>query len=50
MLFDDGDYKTSETPAKKGWEAIERVKLWCLMVDDDGASRATTEQARVHDQ
>ena len=56
MLFDDGDYQSSETPAQKIslrvkdklWQAIDRVKLWHPLVNDDEMPDATAEQARVH--
>ena len=55
MLFDDGDYRSSETPAQKAsllvrdklWQAIDRVKLWHPLVNDDEMPNATAEQARV---
>ena len=55
MLFDDGDYQSSETPTQKIssrvkdklWQAIDRVKLWHPLVNDDEMPDATAEQARV---
>ena len=56
MLLDDGDYQSSETPAQKTslrvrdklWQAIDRVKSWHPLVNDDDMPDATAEQARVH--
>ena len=55
MLFDDGDYQSSETPAQKIslrvkdklWQAINRAKLWHPAVNDDEMPDATAEQART---
>ena len=55
MLFDDGDYQSSETPAQrislrvrdKLWQAIDRDKLSHPLVNDDEMPDATAEQARV---
>ena len=56
MLFDDGDYQSSETPAQKIslrvkdklWQAIDRDKLSHPLLNDDEMPDATAEQARVH--
>ena len=55
MLFDDGDFQSSQTPAQKInsrvkdklWQAIERVKLWHPLVNDEEMPDATAEQVRV---
>ena len=55
MLFDDGDYQSSETPAQrislrvrdKLWQAIDRDKLSHPLVNDDEMPDATAEQACV---
>ena len=55
MLFDDGDYQSSETPAQKAkwrtkeklWQAIRRAELWHPQVNDDEIPNATAEQVRV---
>ena len=55
MLFDDGDFQSSETPAQKIslhvkdklWQAIDRAKLWHPAVNDDEMPDATAEQART---
>ena len=55
MLFDDGDYQSSETPAQKInlrvkdklWQAIDREKLSHPLVNDEEIPVATAEQARV---
>ena len=55
MLFDDGDYQSSETPAQKSslrvkdklWQAIERAKLWHPLVNEEEMPDATTEQANT---
>ena len=53
MLFDDGDYQSSETPAQrisvkeKLWQAIDREKLSYPLVDGEEMPVATAEQARV---
>jgi len=55
VLLDDGDYQSSETPTTKTslrtreklWQAIERVKVGYLLVNDVETPRATAEQARV---
>ena len=54
MLFDDGNYQSSETPAQKTssdlkdklWQAIDRKKLSYPLVDDTETPGATAEQAR----
>lgn len=54
MLFDDGDYQSSETPAQKTgsrlkdklWQAIERKKSSYPLVNDDETPGATAEQVR----
>ena len=56
MLFNDGDYHSSETPAQKIsmsvmhslWQAIDRDKLSHPFVNDDEMPDATAEQACVH--
>ena len=55
MLFDDGDYQSSETPAQKAslrvrdklWQSIDREKLSHPLVNDEEMPDATAEQARV---
>ena len=55
MLFDDGDYQSSETPAQKIslrvkdklWQAIDRAKLSHPLLNDDEMPVATAEQARM---
>ena len=55
MLFDDGNYQSSETPAQrislrvkdKLWQAIDRDKLSHPLLNDDEMPDATAEQARV---
>ena len=55
MLFDDGDYQSSETPAQKAkwrkkeklWQAIRRAELGHPQVNDDEIPDATAEQARL---
>ena len=55
VLFDDGDYQSSETPAQKInlrvkdklWQAIDREKLSNPLVNDEEIPVATAEQARV---
>jgi hypothetical protein len=54
VLFDDGDYQSSETPAQKTgsrlkdklWQAIERKKSSYPLVNDDETPGATAEQVR----
>ena len=53
MLFDDGDYQSSETPAQKIslrvkdklWQAIDRAKLSHPLLNDGDMPDATAEQA-----
>jgi hypothetical protein len=56
VLLDDGDYQSSATPAQKAslrvrdklWQAIDRVKSWHPLVNDDDMPDATAEQVHVH--
>jgi len=55
VLFDDGDYQSSETPAQKTslrvkdelWQAIDRAKLSHPLLNDDDMPGATAEQVRT---
>ena len=55
VLFDDGDYQSSETPAQKAslrvrdtlWQSIDREKLSHPLVNDEEMPDATAEQAHA---